>query len=478
MLPSRGLSRLRPAFGQGQHSFQQSSRPVARQFGTAFPKARVASSRSPALYDALKARRVGGSLVASSFVAAQQLRLPSQQRYASTQPAQPAAPSPAAAPTPTSTEALPTDVSATNVDVDLSSLDVLNMPEQIGYLKAMGLDFGWGPTAMMEYLLEHVYIYTGMPWWASIVTVGVLIRAALFVPSIKAADTSFKMQELRKNPKYEVLRKQSMDFQNPDPTKMAVARQELSAYHKSHGVEMWRTFIPMLNMPLLYGFFRLFRGMAELPVPTLETGGILWFTDLSAQDPYYIMPIASAVTLFFVMRSSLPYMPAEQANIMKLVSYAMTPLSLIFTMKFSAGLQLFLLTTGGLQALQSWLLLHSGFRKMVGLPPLTRTVEVRGKAAPLSAAGTSWHAPRTLSTTAKAVDTGKVGIVQDATNSARQARESLTQKLKDYTDKGDVKAARAKAKKYEERRALEEKERYYARMEEQRLKALEQQRGQ
>lgn len=277
-------------------SFQQNSRPVARQFGTAFSKTPVAS-RSPAVYDALKARQVGASMVASSFIVAQQLRLPSQQRFASTQPA---APSQSAPPTPATPDALPTDVSAT--DVDISGLDVLNMPEQIGFLKSMGLDYGWGPTAMMEYLLEHVYIYTGMPWWASIVAVGVLIRAALFVPSIKAADTSFKMQELRKNPKYEVLRKASMDFQNPDPTKMAAARQELSAFHKAHGVEMWRTFIPMLNMPLLYGFFRLFRGMAELPVPTLETGGILWFTDLSAQDPYYIMPIASAVVLFFVMR--------------------------------------------------------------------------------------------------------------------------------------------------------------------------------
>lgn len=410
-------------------------------------------------------------MVASSFIVAQQLRLPSQQRFASTQPA---APSQSAAPTPATPDALPTDVSAT--DVDISGLDVLNMPEQIGFLKSMGLDYGWGPTAMMEYLLEHVYIYTGMPWWASIVAVGVLIRAALFVPSIKAADTSFKMQELRKNPKYEVLRKASMDFQNPDPTKMAAARQELSAFHKAHGVEMWRTFIPMLNMPLLYGFFRLFRGMAELPVPTLETGGILWFTDLSAQDPYYIMPIASAVVLFFVMRSSLPYMPAEQANLMKLVSYVMTPFSLFFTMNFSAGLQLFLLTTGGLQALQSMLLLRPGFRKLVGLPPLTRTV---GAAAPLSAARTSWQAPRTATSTAASVDVGKVGIVQDATNSAKQARQSLTQKLKEYTDKGDAKAARAKAIKYEERRALEEKERYYARMEEQRLKALEkQQRGQ
>jgi YidC/Oxa1 family membrane protein insertase len=193
-------------------------------------------------------------------------------------------------------------VSAT--PVDFSSLDVLNMPEQIGYLKAMGLEFGWGPTAFMEYLLEHVYIYTGMPWWASIVAVGVLTRAVLFWPAVKAADTSFKIQELRKNPKYEVLRKASMDFQSPDKNKALMARQELNAYHKAAGIQMWRTFIPMLQMPIIFGFFRLFRGMAELPVPSLENGGILWFQDLAAADPYYIMPVASAVTLFFVMRVS------------------------------------------------------------------------------------------------------------------------------------------------------------------------------
>lgn len=168
----------------------------------------------------------------------------------------------------------------------------------------MGLDFGWGPTAMMEYLLEHVYIYTGLPWWASIVAVGILIRAALFQPSLRAAEVSFKMQELRKNPNYEALRKQSMDFQANDVNKLTKARAELGAFHRAHGVQMWRTFMPMLNMPLIFGFFRLFRGMSELPVPSLETGGVLWFTDLAAQDPYYIMPVASSLVFFFVMRVS------------------------------------------------------------------------------------------------------------------------------------------------------------------------------
>jgi YidC/Oxa1 family membrane protein insertase len=165
-------------------------------------------------------------------------------------------------------------------------------------------------------------------------------------------------------------------------------------------------------------------------------------------------------------------MPADTANIMKLMGYVMTPVTLFFTMKFSAGLQLFLLTTGVLQAVQSTLLLRPWFRKMAGLPPLER----HDKATPLSPGAASWQAPRTLTTTAATVDADKGGVFREAKSTARQARDTLTQKLKEYTDKGDVKEAMAKAKKYEERRALEEKERYYARMEEQRLKALEKQR--
>jgi YidC/Oxa1 family membrane protein insertase len=168
-------------------------------------------------------------------------------------------------------------------------------------------------------------------------------------------------------------------------------------------------------------------------------------------------------------------MPADTANLMKLMGYVMTPVSLFFTLNFSAGLQLFLLTSGGLQALQSMLLLKPWFRKLVGLPPLVRTVQPA--AAPLSASSGSWQAPRTLSTTATTVSAGGKAnnVFEEAKSTAKQARATLTQKLKDYSDKGDAKQAIAKAKAYEERRALEEKERYYARMEEQRLKAVEKQ---
>ena len=173
-------------------------------------------------------------------------------------------------------------------------------------------------------------------------------------------------------------------------------------------------------------------------------------------------------------------MPPEQAKIMKFISIVMAPLTLFFTMKFSAGLQLFLLTTGLLQSGQSILFLQPWFRNLAGLPPLVRLSAPSGKPAPLSASAAQWHAPRTMSTTATNVAdepaAKKAGMFDDMKESAKDARNSLKKTLKDYSAKGDVKADKRKAQEYEERRALEEKERYYARLEEQRLKALEKQR--
>ena len=41
--------------------------------------------------------------------------------------------------------------------------------------------------------------------------------------------------------------------------------------------------------------------MAQLPVESMATGGLGWLTDLTAYDPYYVMPIASAVTMLITI---------------------------------------------------------------------------------------------------------------------------------------------------------------------------------
>lgn len=46
--------------------------------------------------------------------------------------------------------------------------------------------------------------------------------------------------------------------------------------------------------------------MAYLPVPSLQTGGALWFPDLTAADPFYILPLAVTGTMFFILEVGNP----------------------------------------------------------------------------------------------------------------------------------------------------------------------------
>ena len=59
--------------------------------------------------------------------------------------------------------------------------------------------------------------------------------------------------------------------------------------------------MPLVQLPLFLSFFIALRKMAQLPVESMATGGLGWLTDLTAYDPYYVMPIASAVTMLITI---------------------------------------------------------------------------------------------------------------------------------------------------------------------------------
>ncbi|KAL1858941.1 hypothetical protein VTK73DRAFT_7737 [Phialemonium thermophilum] len=240
---------------------------------------------------------------------------------------------------------------------------------------------------------------------------------------------------------------------------------------------------------------RLFRGMAALPVPSLETGGALWFPDLTVPDPLFILPVASSVLLYLVMKMNIPYMAEQQAKMMKLGAIIMGPLSLIVTIYFPAGLQFFFLVTGALQYLQTWLFYRPWLRRWANLPPLKPVAAAAApdgpRVSPFSggaAAATSatWQAPRTISTSARPVSSATDASEAAAASGAsllKQGSEvlsSVKSGLKAFQEKVGASAESKKrkkeledAQKYEERRRLEEEQRYYARKAEWEMKRRE-----
>ena len=173
--------------------------------------------------------------------------------------------------------------------------------EHIGFLKELGLDYGWGTTSMIQWLLEHVYIYSGFPWWGSIVFTAVAVRVSLLKFYVDAADTSAKMQTL-KPAMQPILKRIQQARAARDRVAVMKATQERYAMFQNSGVKFWKLAIPLIQVPLGFGTFRLLRGMGYLPVPGFDQGGVLWFTDLTMPDPYGIMPIITSTSYFLAFK--------------------------------------------------------------------------------------------------------------------------------------------------------------------------------
>lgn len=207
----------------------------------------------------------------------------------------------------TSSESTPASVPETTTPIDPTDVgfDISEIPEKIGYLKELGLDYGWGPSSMLQYVIEHIHIWTGMPWWASIVGAAVLVRVGLFKPTMAASDTGARTHNAR--PLIDPLRQEMMKARmNGQTHEFQIKKAELDKVQAQHGIKPSKAFIPMLQIPLGYGIFRVVRGMTSLPVPGLLTESALWLNDLTVADQLYLIPVITASCLYFTLKVSNP----------------------------------------------------------------------------------------------------------------------------------------------------------------------------
>jgi YidC/Oxa1 family membrane protein insertase len=183
--------------------------------------------------------------------------------------------------------------------------ELFAVPERIGYLKEVcELDYGWGPTALMEFVVEHLHIYGGLTWAISIAGCAVLIRLFAFRPACQSSDMAVRMKQA--SPILEPLRKEYKEVTlAKDTVKQAQVASQMRMIMQEYNISYGKVFLPMLiQIPLSFGGFRLFRGMATLPVPAFETEKWLWMSDLTHSDPLYILPLISAASLYLSMRVS------------------------------------------------------------------------------------------------------------------------------------------------------------------------------
>lgn len=161
---------------------------------------------------------------------------------------------------------------------------------------------------MSQWFVEHLHIWGGLPWWASIIGFAAIVRLVLAQPALVAQQESVKMNKMRKDPLFNSLQEKfTMAIAggtSMPQAEMMQLRLQMALVRERYGVKTWKMFLPMLQAPIAFGMFRLTTGMAALPVPGLDTAGILWFTDLTAPDPYMILPLVSSVMMYLSIKAS------------------------------------------------------------------------------------------------------------------------------------------------------------------------------
>eukprot|EP00066_Takifugu_rubripes_P015767 XP_011605033.1 PREDICTED: mitochondrial inner membrane protein OXA1L [Takifugu rubripes] len=186
------------------------------------------------------------------------------------------------------------------VDAAPTAAEVLQVGATEQSLAELGLA-GYTPVGLIQNLLEFMHVDLGLPWWGAIVVGTVLARLAVFPVIVKGQREAAKLNNVLPE-MTKLTNRMNEAKQSGNKFEFGKAYSDLTLFQKKHDVNPLRGFlVPLVQAPIFISFFIALRKMAYLPVPSLQTGGTLWFLDLTAADPFYILPFVVTGTMFFIL---------------------------------------------------------------------------------------------------------------------------------------------------------------------------------
>ena len=253
----------------------------------------------------------------------------------------------------TETEVVP-QMSAGTVDAGPLNLRMYVGPKSIDGLKAIRpplngmVQFGWW-TFIAEplfYSLRWMHQYVTNYGWA-IVLMTIAINMVMFPLKVKSMRAMQKMQKVA--PEVKSIQDRYKKYSMRDPRKAEMNKEVMAVYAREGINPLGSCWPTLIQMPIWFGLYRMLANTIELRhAPWLG-----WIHDLSAHDPYYILPAVMAVSMYFMQKMTpTPGMDPAQAKMMGL-----TPL--IFGGMFAlspSGLALYILTSNMVGILQQWYL--------------------------------------------------------------------------------------------------------------------------
>lgn len=247
-------------------------------------------------------------------------------------------------------------------------MDVLQAATTEPSLAELGLA-GRTPVGLIQNLLEFMHVDLGLPWWGAIVVGTVLARMVVFPVIVKGQREAAKLNNVLPE-MTKLTNKMNEAKQSGNKFEFAKAYSELNLFQKKHDVNPLRGFlIPMVQAPIFISFFIALRKMAYLPVPSMQTGGMLWFPDLTIADPFYVLPLAVTGTMFFILELGAESgIDNPNLRAMKTVFRIMPLIILPMTINFPTAVFTYWLTSNCFSLGQVALLKHPLVREKLRIP--------------------------------------------------------------------------------------------------------------
>ncbi len=221
-------------------------------------------------------------------------------------------------------------------------------PKKYDLLKSYGLKleenirFGIFGVISKPLLYLMNWFYKIIPnYGVAIIFLTIIIKIIFHPLTVKGYKSMNKMKELQP------LIQQIRETYKNDPNRM---NQEIMELYKKHKVNPFGGCLPMLlQIPVFFALYKLLMVSIELR----HAPFILWITDLSAKDPYYITPVLMGVTML-VQQLLTPGQDPSQNKFM----LAMPIIFTIIFLNFPSGLCLYFLVSNILSIIEQLLIKH------------------------------------------------------------------------------------------------------------------------
>jgi YidC/Oxa1 family membrane protein insertase len=212
------------------------------------------------------------------------------------------------------------------------------------------VNFGWLEIVADPLFHGLKWVHKYIPNWGwAIVVLTLLINMLLFPLKISGYKATLKLQRVA--PEIKQINEKYKKYKFNDPKKQEMNKEVMAVYQREGINPVGGCFPQLLQMPIWFGLYRALQGTIELR----HAPWFGWIKDLSAKDPYLVLPILMGLSMYVAMKMTpMTSTDPQQQMMMKFMPIGMA--GMFMFVPYPSGLAVYILTSSLVGMGQQWYL--------------------------------------------------------------------------------------------------------------------------